>query len=620
MDDLRGRLDRASRRVEPRPDAMDVLRARRRRHDLRQRVTAGAVALTVTAMLVGGGVALFNGRNPASQVATPLSEPMFLGLWPERTLAEAEQVQAAVDAGNFFQGWRTDGGVTAVQFMTEVMHWNSSNLHISSRWGQDEATFSFRRPVTLGPPPGPPWWEETVEEVTIRRLVQNGEGGIWSVVDVRAVPLQMPYRPGSAVDTNANLTGEIIGEDLGNTASGSPCSGGEVVVLTHYPTTAQASFFRSPDCGQAGDGYIALTVGDEAPIDPLAPPDPGIRQRYLPVLTMVPVRFVESPSSVEPSPQAASAPYFPTMKRGYATGNDAALTGALHEQDGCVVVGDGDRADVVIWPEGYALRTNDDGTFAVLDSDGRRFATSGERVFLGGYHAMTHYDTVAWVEQRTGEPMPENCKAGGFWMMSGGTGGEAEGSVFHVTCDGTGTAVDESFATSGSHGWVFEVNNTTDGSVKLAVEKGPNYLGPVGPGVTKLGYIDAPPGDLRIACSDSSGGYSEWVGLHTASVFGLYTSPDLQCGPGDQWMSTISDYVSTTQGETGDLLVLARKDLSGLKAADEVRFSGYEEEPDQPIVVLRDDKRIASITYAPAPQGPGWIPSEVQACESSGIR
>lgn len=79
MSDFHDRLDRASRTASPKPDALKRLRKRRERRDRRERVTAVVAGLTVTAMLVGGGITILNRRGPDSDItpagSTTATEP-----------------------------------------------------------------------------------------------------------------------------------------------------------------------------------------------------------------------------------------------------------------------------------------------------------------------------------------------------------------------------------------------------------------------------------------------------------------------------------------------------------------------------------------------------------------
>lgn len=335
MSDFHERLDRASRGASPRPDALDRLRDRLHRHERRQRVTATVVGLTITVMLVGGGFALLNGRDDVRPGGTG-TQPMYLGLWPERTLAEAQQVQSAVDSGDQTESWRTDPEEVAKRFVVDVMGWDKKSLSATlegNSLGRDRLPIHVQGPPPSCPVPGCPWWMDRSQWVTVERVVTGGD--VWAVVFTQTMPpMRSQYAIGQDVDTNAPLKGWI---DSGNGEpiilggeGGSPCSGGEVIevfgpdnhITANYtPMKAQVSSFRSPDCGQTGEGYIALAVSDDGVplVDPLTPwgSQSGPRP-IISALTMVPVRFVESPPSPELSPVGAGEAT-PVLERDFAT-------------------------------------------------------------------------------------------------------------------------------------------------------------------------------------------------------------------------------------------------------------------------------------------------------------
>ena len=337
LDERFASLDR-SRTPDQWADIATRTPSRRPPRSTRKVVRYAGVAL-VTIILAAGIIVplkalwpLGNHGSAPNAAGQPPSSQMYLGLWPERTLAEAQQVQVAVDAGDQTESWRTDPEEVAKRFVIDVMGWredmgDAPGLFVQNL-GEDSPCCTFRvaRTPHSWPYPGPPWWETASEEITVRQFISPGAEGIWSVTGVRADQLTVPYEPGAEVGTDAQLQGRIDSREdhiqLGG-EGGSACSQGEVVTIKgpdaampdYQPWTSQVTFFRSPECGKTGDGYVALVVGgSDPPVDPFGPVNPGLQKRYIPALTMVPVRFIPmasespSPTSATPCPSPVTVP------------------------------------------------------------------------------------------------------------------------------------------------------------------------------------------------------------------------------------------------------------------------------------------------------------------------
>src|SRR6476620_7692992 len=104
-------------------------------------------------------------------------------------------------------------------------------------------------------------------------------------------------------------------------------------------------------------------------------------------------------TAVEPS--APDGLFFPSFRRldAYPT---AELSGQLVERSGCLVA-PGGKGSVLLWPDGYAATTAQDGRTQVLDENGTIIGTVGEEVTLGGGQVGASFDTRAF--QQT----PEAC-------------------------------------------------------------------------------------------------------------------------------------------------------------------------------------------------------------------
>lgn len=303
---------------------------------LRGSRAAAVASIALVAIILAAGIILplkalwplgNHGSTPGS-AGQPSASQMYLGLWPERSFAEAQKVQSSVDAGDASQSWRTDPQEVATRFVTAVMGWQEDMgdapglyVRVQRSWIDEDGPgtqFVISRTPHSWPYPGPPWSETASEEITVQQLVSPGAEGIWSVTGVRADQLTVPYEPGAEVDTNVPLKGRVDSREdhiqLGG-ESGSACSQGEVVTVSgpdasmpdYQPWTSQVTFFRSPECDKAGDGYVALVVGgSDPPVDPFGLVDPGLQKRYIPALTLVPVRFIPMASESPPPPTSAT--------------------------------------------------------------------------------------------------------------------------------------------------------------------------------------------------------------------------------------------------------------------------------------------------------------------------
>jgi hypothetical protein len=110
----------------------------------------------------------------------------FTAVWPETSLADAQKVQAQVDAGDPDVQWRTDAAAVALRFAEETLGWPDPVAGVTATDDPDSVKVSLHGPDascqgaecsgTLPP--------QTIVNLTLRRLVRSGDGGIWSVTGV----------------------------------------------------------------------------------------------------------------------------------------------------------------------------------------------------------------------------------------------------------------------------------------------------------------------------------------------------------------------------------------------------------------------------------------------------
>lgn len=108
-------------------------------------------------------------------------------------------------------------------------------------------------------------------------------------------------------------------------------------------------------------------------------------------------------------PSAPHGLFFPTVPRQDAY-PAALLSAQLVERSGCLVAG-GRGGRVLLWPDGYTARTEQDGRTHVLDENGTVVATVGEKVTMGGGTVGASFDTLAY--QQT----PDACSHH-YWLVA----------------------------------------------------------------------------------------------------------------------------------------------------------------------------------------------------------
>jgi hypothetical protein len=354
MSDPRKILERAARRIDPRSDAFERLDRRRQRKARNRRITAGVVALLVA---IGGSYAAFTVFRGSSGRLGAVGDTGFHALWPEVTLAEAQQAQAQADAGDPAFAWRLDPKSVAGEFVNQAFGWDGFSAQLI---GGGELTSSGPAEVLVSSPtvacvvhvPCPVLDQPDSPlsaVVVLDRLVNPS--GIWSVVEVydSSISLRLPIAPGATVVSGqeflvpfqvpdgfqAEVGYGYISTDCGGGVYTNYSSSGSARVFDAGPegirfTVADTSFEQGCESGQSAfvgggmdlpngaslntaiDGYIFIALQpkgaqEDDPFDASLPSDIGnapVAVASVPV-HFVPVSEAPSPAPTEPLPSVA---------------------------------------------------------------------------------------------------------------------------------------------------------------------------------------------------------------------------------------------------------------------------------------------------------------------------
>jgi hypothetical protein len=264
MSDPRKILERAARRIDPRSDAFERLDRRRERKARNRRVTAGVVALLVA---IGGSYTAFTVFRGSSGNLGAVGDSGFHALWPEVTLADAQQAQAQADAGDPALTWRLSPSSVAGEFVNQAFGWDGFSVHAVG--GADPTTVQGPVEMLVQSPtvacvvhvPCPVLDQAggpLSAVVVLDRLVNPD--GIWSVVEVYnpSISLRLPISPGATVVSGQEFlvpfqVPDGFQAEVGYGYISTDCGGG---VYTNYSSSSSARVF---DVGPDG---IRFTVAD----------------------------------------------------------------------------------------------------------------------------------------------------------------------------------------------------------------------------------------------------------------------------------------------------------------------------------------------------------------------
>lgn len=145
------------------------------------RATTVFVAILIAAAGSWGAFVALRGSDGVQGAAD--GRDGFTALWPETSLADAQQIQAQVDAGDPKVQWRTEAGAVALRYAEEVLGWPAPIAGVTAMDDPDTVGVSLRGPVAScrtaecdEPQP-----QQIGVSLMLQRLVRPGDGGIWSV-------------------------------------------------------------------------------------------------------------------------------------------------------------------------------------------------------------------------------------------------------------------------------------------------------------------------------------------------------------------------------------------------------------------------------------------------------
>ena len=195
---------------EPSFDRRVLRRARRRRVVNASMAGLAALALVAGTVLGAREVVRSNGTISLDESPTPgpgvVTTPLD-AVWPETTAEALGATQARADAGEV--AWRLDPVQTAAAFATDVLGWDATDV-LAEETGRPRSGTAFVSISNLGvgpaegaSTPAPP---ETV--LTLQRLGETGEAGVWSVTlaDTRHILIVMFNEPAGQLFPVGSLT------------------------------------------------------------------------------------------------------------------------------------------------------------------------------------------------------------------------------------------------------------------------------------------------------------------------------------------------------------------------------------------------------------------------------
>lgn len=324
--------------MKPADDAFDRLEERRQR---RQRNRHIATAVFAFMIAIGGSFTAFQAFRGSNGGPTIAGTRPFYALWPERTLADAEQAQATVDGGA--DAWRLDARTTAGRFVALELGWSDFAVTVPEGTDLDAlgpVTLDAATQVVPCPTPScPPGTGPRHANVVLEHLLRSDASGIWSVVEVYdaspvsyETPLRLPLEPGATVVLGQEISFPFTVPDGMELVAGSAylgeCSwtGWESRVHVADGTAAFVAGSSSKQrCGHQGqasgggssdgadlnrpvDGYVfvMLIKAGVQPFDAVTGGEPSRPSDETPIgVAAVPVHFLpageaQTPSAVSP--------------------------------------------------------------------------------------------------------------------------------------------------------------------------------------------------------------------------------------------------------------------------------------------------------------------------------
>ena len=194
--------------------------------------------------------------------------------------------------------------------------------------------------------------------------------------------------------------------------------------------------------------------------------------------------------------------------------------------------------------------------------------------------------------------------------------------AIEVHCTAEATTVSTPVVKPGPAGVTLRVLNDTGQPIYVTLTSAHGGQGDQVSGPGRETVEPLAPGPVEIACYDpsdpaqdppSSPGYLERVAhFEVVDEDGVWRPDTLECLDGQQGGASAS--FGEDAGQPREELPDALRTWLKLRPTDEVRPAGYPEQPNAPLVVVRDGRVVARGSIAELEHG--WVVDSVEACTS----
>ena len=187
---VRRLLDDLADDVRPDPGLRTPTLRRARRRRVVNATLAGVLAMS----FVVGALAIAGTILPTTPAPRPGTPPVVSAadrlpsIWPEGSRPQVRGAQQRVDEGE--DAWRTDPEATALHFATDVLDWDGVEVVFEPDATAAGVTPSSASDVLLEVGAGGSGHGDPVA-LRLRQLADRGEGGVWSVTEVRSAGIQL---------------------------------------------------------------------------------------------------------------------------------------------------------------------------------------------------------------------------------------------------------------------------------------------------------------------------------------------------------------------------------------------------------------------------------------------
>lgn len=169
----------------------------------RRRALVGGGAGLVAAVVIVLGVAALptvigesnTGSTPTPSVSPSPAAPTWRGIWPQATRAEAEDAQAAADAGEHGAAWQVNVVEVLRRYARQELGFAEVHFDDTLDIAEDDSPGPYTvhvvscepRDLVEWPPVCTEQGDHTYSEITVERLLRADRTGIWSVTDAAPV-------------------------------------------------------------------------------------------------------------------------------------------------------------------------------------------------------------------------------------------------------------------------------------------------------------------------------------------------------------------------------------------------------------------------------------------------